>query len=452
MEQRKRIGFNTLISLLLVITCAFMITGVAFSMGGAEEIIPNEPDEPEIAEMQETDDGEDVDSDDTAEAGDADTTANDPGEDDEDIVQSFIQIQAAFEPFAPFAAGLTSLTNITVRAGSGSRDPVAGDSIAGLLDPDTGYEFELNFGADGADNAMVFASHLDKIVIQEKDTDTDIKRTPTQAGSSPYAVRIPVSGLKPETEYKLIIDKSIADADGLIDRVITFTTDVSTAPPVNTDFAAVFCYPAAGTRTMAIERSIVIEFNQEVKRNTVEGTTNVVLETGSISGGGTDVPIDFSLDNARKVLTVKPKGNLSAGTDYVLTLTTGIQNNAGTEYLKQSTLTFRTKGFDVLSADSAVDSVTVTIKNNAADEQKNTRVRVEIRRDIGARLESGGTVVYIGEQSQNISGGATGIYVFSGIDYTTDLYNNEARGDTYIDVYVSDNQGRPLSDPLHIQI
>ncbi|MCL2121295.1 MAG: hypothetical protein FWH28_03490, partial [Clostridiales bacterium] len=172
MDKRKK-RYNVLIGILSVILCVCMAAGIAFGMGGSE-----------------TDPAE----------------ANAPGSAGVDAVGGEKEsADASFPLIAPMAEELPPpvvLQSVSIREGSGDRAPVTGDTIDDPLDPDKGYQFELQF--DVAVVSGDLASFKDLIVVWEQraEEDVDVTGALILSGTGGYIRLSPA--LKAESTYALV--------------------------------------------------------------------------------------------------------------------------------------------------------------------------------------------------------------------------------------------------------
>lgn len=328
------------------------------------------------------------------------------------------------------------------------------NGITDLADPAQVIEFQLKFSSTQTLESDFFAG---KITLKQGEAARPGCTVSTTNTLGQIKATILANTLEAETSYSLVIDKSIAD--GVEDKIIEFTTGENTTPEEPTGFAAIFCYPVADSKNAAVDEPIVVAFNQAVKKKTISS------DSVTLTKDGTAVATEISLEETTTgtILTIKPEASLSYATDYKLTLA-GTITNQDSEALEESSIEFTTKCFTIEDVKVSINSeyttlegLEITIKNEG-EKNKTANLKVEIRRDLGARLEKGGTVVYLGEFTKNqISTGASNLLTFDklSIDITQDLYQTageEVQGDTYIDIYVLDGNGKQIGDAFHKKI
>ena len=199
-----------------------------------------------------------------------------------------------------------------------------------------------------------------------------------------------------------------------------------------------------------------IVFSAPVDSSTITNSSVV------LSSGGTPVDAALVLDATGTTLTVTPT-SLASGTAYTLALSSAIMSSDGsTTPLTTASLGFTTQSFAIQSVtatadDTTVSSLQVTL-NNLTSGAKTANFRVEIRRDLGARIDDGGTVVYISPDKSLSASVPTGsdnpvTLNLNAADITQDVTGGDpATGSTYIDVYVLDGQGNQIGDAYHMQL
>ena len=368
------------------------------------------------------------------------------------------QIKFATKADAPSSAAI-ALTEVRCGNGTGggwgSLPVVQSDEIAAPLDASAMIQLQLSFsGTNAADMADLKAG-----VRVAKANSSD----PSRPGGANQNQPLIDGNNSSHIDLRLCIEANILDSNAIYyivigqsitggaEKQIKFTTK-DNAPPEPTDLAAIFRYPMNGSKNTAANQSILVEFNMAVERSTVTEAGNVVLKNGSNT-----VPVQISLDSAGKTLTVKPSANLAYGTDYELLLTDKIAASGKTsEFLPESKLSFSTSSFAITNVSAPINGdsmgapqISIT---NLSGANKTANIVIEVRRDLGARLESGGTVVYINktpERFQNLPPGAQALSMPPAGDVGKDLYGSAVSGDTYIDVYVLDGQGNQIGNSFH---
>ena len=347
----------------------------------------------------------------------------------------------------------TWLTKVSYGVGGSGQVDVTGNVISEPLNTAvTNFQFRLIYPSSKPAPALTELEENIRIVLLPDYTDVlfDISR---QSGTEVRVMFFDSAPLEPGETYALVLDQSITGGD--TDTEISFTVRDNT-PPEPTEFLATFCYPVDGSQNAAVDRALIIEFNQDAWKKTVEDAANVVLTCGT---DPEPVPVTLSLNG--RILTVTPAEALAYGTEYNLALTDAVMSDNRADALTATKITFTTKSFELVDAAAALDAdfttlegLEVTLRNVVAT-QKTANIKVEIRRDLGSRLEGGGTVVYIAAFDQNkLAGEATETLTFDAlnVDLTKDLYNDantEVQGDAFLDVYVLNGKGEQIGEALH---
>jgi Transglutaminase-like enzymes, putative cysteine proteases len=161
----------------------------------------------------------------------------------------------------------------------------------------------------------------------------------------------PKNNLTPGTQYTLLIHSgSVTDLSGnkyLYAGSTTFKT-YSTAPTIkSTD-------PSNSAVNVAVNKVIKVTFSKSIK----SGTNSIELKTSS----GKSVAFTTSISGS--VLTIKPKNNLTPGTQYTLLIHSGsVTDLSGNKYLYAGSTTFKTDGTapTVKSIDPPSNAVSIAV-------------------------------------------------------------------------------------------
>ncbi len=155
------------------------------------------------------------------------------------------------------------------------------------------------------------------------------------------------------TWYTLTLTTDIMTTDGVrlpSDLTYTFRTgELSTQSNMTPPFV-VGSFPAPGEQSFSINANLTVNFPLDGAGNMVSGltdfvenpgladgsvtsTSNIILQAAS-NGAGSGVNVcatgcDISWSTTTRKLTIDPQSNLAANTDYVLTLSSSIQNDYG---------------------------------------------------------------------------------------------------------------------------
>ncbi len=316
-------------------------------------------------------------------------------------------------------------------------------AITDKADPNRAIEFRLQFAdVPGGNIATYFETLGQDVIWIESETnkvidfqDSGVTVIAGNQQTEQMRATIAADTLQGEKDYTLVIDKSIAGGENNVR--IAFSTGESAVAP---EFSATFINPVNGSRNVLINQPITVMFNKAVKNNSTKDG-RVTLSAGEVL-----IDADYTLNDDRTVLTVNPVSPLSYGTEYKLLLKNNISAGDNSAYLSETTLTFTTQSYDIanVTADINEDRTVITSLNidyeRLGGGPKNPTIKVEIRRDLGARLEEGGTVVYIGD--------GHGV-----IDISKSFVGGDpAVGSIFVDIYILDNQDRQIGDAFHQEL
>lgn len=148
-----------------------------------------------------------------------------------------------------------------------------------------------------------------------------------------------VTGLDPETTYYFVVlARDEAENRSLLINEVSATTDAvveaDTTPPAVSSFR-----PVEGAINVAVETNIVVTFSEDMDSTSINSTTVTLTKVA----GGSQVSGEVSYNPSTETLTFDPTANLTAGTSYRLTLTTGIKDNAGNPLEQETYFSFTTQ-------------------------------------------------------------------------------------------------------------
>ncbi len=258
------------------------------------------------------------------------------------------------------------------------------------------------------------------------------------------------------TEYQLQLDGAIASVTGKTlgsDVVYTFTTASDTVIPPGPAFEAITLYPVMNAKDVSIDASLEIGFTEAIKINNKIASGQAIQLIASPSEE--IIPATYTVSSDQTAITIDPVDSLEYGQNYILKiLDAQIKTADGTEALSEQQIPFRTTSFSQVSASALMNgngaTVTVQLNNEAASNQ-NAFLEYVVRRDKGARMESGGTVVLSSKTAQiACTAKAETPFVIELSDVSVDQYGNAVAGDVYLDIYVVNNSGNLLYSPIHI--
>ena len=180
----------------------------------------------------------------------------------------------------------------------------------------------------------------------------DIPSTVTVATDRLSATLDPGAGLANETLYAVTVTTGVIDDAGNA-MVADFTSGFTTAspPPADTTAPTVTgVTPVDGAIDVAVDSSVVINFSEPV--NGVDGTTF------KLSAGGVDIPSTVTVTADRLSATLDPDAGLANATLHVVTVTTGVTDDAGNAMVADFTSGFTTASLPDSPTTVSVASVT----------------------------------------------------------------------------------------------
>jgi hypothetical protein len=204
---------------------------------------------------------------------------------------------------------------------------------------------------------------------------------------------------------------------------------------------------------VAVDADFVIGFNQAIlSSNNITGGKAIELVDTALA---TTLPAVFTVSDDLLSITINPVDNLAYGKDYQLKIVDGkIKNADQSSTLSESLISFRTSSFSQASVSAATTGagldITVNLTNSSAKAQK-VKIAYVVRRDKGARLEDGGTVVINGTTLTEVSCLADQITVIpvNIPDITVDQFGNTLSRGVFVDIFVINSNGDVLLDPIH---
>lgn len=273
-------------------------------------------------------------------------------------------------------------------------------------------------------------------------------------GSTGASFTVDPTALEPLTTYQFKIKSTAASAAAKTlgtDVVYTFTTSADTIPVAATTFEAISLYPSNGEKDVLVGSDLQIGFT-----NTVALSNNITNGKAiQLLNGTTTLPAVFTLSDDSTIITIDPTSNLDYGTEYTLSILAGKINDTSGAALAASSITFKTTSFSDVTA-SAITSgsglaITTELTNASSLVQK-AKIAYVVRRDKGARLEAGGTVVMKGVTSTltNCTANGTTAATINLADVTYNQFVSGLEGTIYVDLYILSNDGSILYDPIHV--
>jgi hypothetical protein len=276
-------------------------------------------------------------------------------------------------------------------------------------------------------------------------------------GSTSVVFTVNSTALEPGTTYEFRLNGSIVSNTSPAktlgnDVVYTFTTAAETTVPTIT-FEAISIYPVKNAKDVAPDASFQIGFTDAltVSSNIANGKAIELLDTAA----GTTLPAIFTVSSDNTAITIDPIDDLAYGKNYQIRILDGkIKNADSTSTLSLYTSDFKTTNFSTVTASAITSGSGLHIAaslTNSSNSDQNIFLAYVVRRDKGARLEDGGTIVVKGTSPQTTcpKNQQTEITIDLS-DITIDQYGNALTKAVYVDLYVLNNNGTMLFDPIHI--
>ncbi len=176
--------------------------------------------------------------------------------------------------------------------------------------------------------------------LKEAVTSNPITCTVSYEASTRTVTMTPDGSLSESTDYTVTITTDVEDLAGnnmASPETWTFTTigPIDTDPPYVTDHS-----PVAEATGVSLDPTITATFNEKVVEASVN-TTSCTLKEAVTS---TPITCTVSYEASTQTVTMTPDGSLSESTDYIVTITTDVEDLAGNKMASQETWTFTTTG------------------------------------------------------------------------------------------------------------
>lgn len=237
-------------------------------------------------------------------------------------------------------------------------------------------------------------------------------------------------------------------------RVTFDISSLEERPELFDPFIAKITNVANQDKDVAVNTAFEITFAEPIILNDDITNGNAI----KLLAAGTTTPISasYTLSPDGKELIVKPKVDLDYGTDYTLWVTNLVKNAKGTLVVFPTSIEFSTSAFKEIKATATAsdEGINLEVKlTNSSPINKDIVVKYVVRRDKGARLESGGTVAVYGEKNVNalLAGQEHTINIFLD-DISKDIYDSPLGGHAYVDIYITNTSGLIMADPVRLSI
>lgn len=276
------------------------------------------------------------------------------------------------------------------------------------------------------------------------------------SGSTSTAFTVDATALEASTTYQLKLKSTVASVTSKTlgsDLIFTFTTSDSSSSTVT--FQAINLYPTNNAKDIATDSNLVIGFTEAIMAsdNIINGKAIELLDVTE----ATTLPAVFILGDEATFITVDPVSPLDYGKQYQLKILDGkIKKADGSSPLSESSIMFNTTCFNQVTASAVTtgasdDGLKVTTILTSVKDQ-NFKISYVVRRDKGARLEDGGTVVINSTVSNSCIANNQSTYTLDIPDITVDQYGNLLTRAVYVDLYILNNSGNAIFDPIHIRV
>ena len=343
-----------------------------------------------------------------------------------------------------------------------------GDTVNEAVDKNSAV-FSFEFSEIVKNNGITGAISLTKVsggsAAVASDGAVIVNSASTTAGSDIYLASLGTSGsttaaftinpsiLENSATYELKLKStatSLASKTLGADQTYTFTTTAGSAAPTVT-LGAIYLNPVSNAKDIAVDADLLIGFTKEIaaSNNITNGKAIELLDTAT----GTTLPAIFALSDDKKYITVNPNADLTYGKQYQLKIIDG-KISDGTNVLPESSVSFTTTCFSQVHTSGTIEGASgasiTTVLTSAKDQ--NFKISYVVRRDKGARLAEGGTVVLSSTQSYSCTAGNETTLSFDIPDISVDQFGNSVSRAVYADLYITNNSGILLYDPIHILV
>lgn len=304
---------------------------------------------------------------------------------------------------------------------------------------------------------LVKASDSTVVATAMKDTGKITFTAMGSLGSTSTAFTIDPTVLAPSTEYQLKLSGTIAsEPPGKTlgsDVVYTFTTASDTVIPPRPTFEAISLYPVMNAKDVSVDATLEVGFTEAIKANNKIASGQAIQLT--VASSGDIIPASYTVSSDQTSITIDPIESLAYGQNYILKiLDSQIKTADGTIALAEQLIPFKTTSFSQVSATALMNengAVATILLTNGSENGQNAFVEYVVRRDKGARMESGGTVILSSKTAQiACTAKAETPFVIELSDVSADQFGNVVAGDVYLDIYVVNNSGNLLYSPIHI--
>ncbi|MEP6507773.1 MAG: Ig-like domain-containing protein [Gemmatimonadales bacterium] len=259
---------------------------------------------------------------------------------------------ATFTPSSSLSSATSYTATITTGARDVSTNPLAANKVwtfttADIVPPTVVSVSPANLATGvGAGTSVqvtfsepMLASTLTSATVFLKNTLTSavIPTVISYNGSTNVLTLAPNSPLTGGTSYTVVVTTGVKDASGNAlssQFTSTFTTAVTDFVPPT----VVSVNPANNATNVATNTVVQVTFSEPMDPTTITTTTVSLKNTATTAV----VPATVTYNPATNIATLTPTGPLSNGTNYTVTVTTGVKDLAGNAMASQFTSNFAT--------------------------------------------------------------------------------------------------------------
>lgn len=257
-----------------------------------------------------------------------------------------------FTPSSPLAQGTTYTFTVTgVKDTQGNTMPTpsvttftVGDLIAptvtGVVPTGPGVAISTTVQISFSEAMDQTTINSTNIVLRNTATSAVVTATVAYNATTNVATLTPTGNLSNATQYTLTVSTAVKDLSQN-PLAAPFVSSFTTAPlPDNTAPTIVSRTPPPNAPDVATNTTVTVQFNEAMDATTIAGTTNIRLAPTSTPG--TPVAATVTYNAATNTATLTPTSPLLNGTNYTVTVTTGVRDVAQNQLAAQSVWTFTT--------------------------------------------------------------------------------------------------------------
>jgi len=313
----------------------------------------------------------------------------------------------------------------------------SGPSVLAVLPANGATSIPTNTGI-----TLTFSEPLDPTTVNG--TTITLRNTATTAAvagvigygaGSTLVTFTPTTALANGTAYTLTVTTGVRDAIGNA-MAAPFTSTFTTVPVAdNTAPTVITVTPANGINNVSVGTNVLIRFSEAMDQTTIN-TTNITLRNTATSALVTGV-VDYN--PATFLATFDPAVPLAQGTNYTVTVSTGVRDVAGNALANQFTSNFTTQP----APDNTAPTILSVSPASGTNAPPNTKVYVTFNEPMDANTINGtnitlrvtspssavaGTVTYNAAQNMAIFSPTSALTPGTGYTLTVTTGVNDAAG------------------------